>query len=50
MSTLSWPMSTSTTTPSPSVSPTRPSRCMRREAPVHWYDWEYGKGFWCITR
>jgi len=23
---------------------------MRREAPVHWYDWEYGKGFWCITR
>ena len=23
---------------------------MRREAPVHWYDWEWGKGFWCITR
>jgi cytochrome P450 len=23
---------------------------LRREAPVHWYDWEYGKGFWCITR
>ena len=22
---------------------------MRREAPVHWYDWEYGKGFWCVT-
>jgi cytochrome P450 len=23
---------------------------MRREAPVHWYDWEWGKGFWCVTR
>ena len=23
---------------------------MRDEAPVHWYDWEHGKGFWCITR
>jgi cytochrome P450 len=23
---------------------------MRHEAPVHWYDWEWGKGFWCITR
>ena len=23
---------------------------LRREAPVHWYDWEHGKGFWCITR
>ena len=23
---------------------------MRHEAPVHWYDWEHGKGFWCITR
>jgi cytochrome P450 len=23
---------------------------MRDQAPVHWYDWEYGKGFWCITR
>ena len=23
---------------------------MLDEAPVHWYDWEHGKGFWCITR
>ncbi|MDX6547510.1 MAG: hypothetical protein QOG33_1060 [Gaiellales bacterium] len=23
---------------------------MRDQAPVHWYDWEHGKGFWCITR
>src|SRR3954447_6317250 len=23
---------------------------MRHQAPAHWYDWEYGKGFWCITR
>ena len=23
---------------------------MRDEAPVYWYDWEHGKGFWCITR
>jgi cytochrome P450 len=23
---------------------------LRREAPVHWYDWEHGKGFWSITR
>jgi cytochrome P450 len=23
---------------------------LRDEAPVHWYDWEHGKGFWCITR
>ena len=25
-------------------------RLLRDEAPVHWYDWEHGKGFWCITR
>src|SRR4029077_12496629 len=23
---------------------------LRNESPVHWYDWEHGKGFWCITR
>jgi len=23
---------------------------LRREAPVHWYDWEHGKGFWSITK
>jgi cytochrome P450 len=23
---------------------------LRREAPVHWYDWKGGKGFWCITK
>jgi cytochrome P450 len=23
---------------------------LRDEAPVHWYDWEHGNGFWCITR
>jgi len=23
---------------------------LRDEAPVHWYDWEHGKGFWSITR
>ena len=23
---------------------------LRKEAPVYWYDWKQGKGFWCITR
>lgn len=23
---------------------------LRRIAPVHWYDWKLGKGFWCITK
>jgi cytochrome P450 len=23
---------------------------LRREAPVWWYDWPLGKGFWCITK
>jgi cytochrome P450 len=23
---------------------------LRDEAPLHWYDWEHGKGFWSITR
>jgi cytochrome P450 len=23
---------------------------LRRESPVHWYDWEHGRGFWCVTR
>ena len=23
---------------------------LRNQSPVHWYDWEHGKGFWCITR
>ena len=23
---------------------------MRDEAPVMWYDWEYGQGFWSVTR
>jgi len=23
---------------------------LRREAPVHWYDWKLGKGFWCVTK
>jgi cytochrome P450 len=23
---------------------------LRDEAPVQWYDWEHGNGFWCITR
>jgi cytochrome P450 len=23
---------------------------LRRQAPVHWYDWEHGKGFWSITK
>ena len=23
---------------------------MRDEAPVLWYDWEYGNGFWSVTR
>jgi cytochrome P450 len=23
---------------------------LRREAPVHWYDWKGGKGFWCVTK
>ena len=42
--------STSTTTRSPSACPTRRSSCCANESPVHWYDWEHGKGFWCITR
>ncbi|HYW29273.1 MAG TPA: cytochrome P450 [Gaiellales bacterium] len=25
-------------------------KLLRDEAPVHWYDWEHGRGFWCITR
>ncbi|HET6848898.1 MAG TPA: cytochrome P450 [Gaiellales bacterium] len=25
-------------------------KLLRDEAPVYWYDWEHGKGFWCITR
>jgi cytochrome P450 len=24
--------------------------CMRDEAPVLWYDWPYGRGFWSVTR
>ncbi len=23
---------------------------LRRESPVHWYDWEHGRGFWCVTK
>lgn len=23
---------------------------LRREAPVHWYDWPLGEGFWCVTK
>ena len=23
---------------------------LRREAPVWWYDWPHGRGFWCVTR
>jgi cytochrome P450 len=23
---------------------------LRREAPVWWYDWPLGKGFWCVTK
>jgi cytochrome P450 len=23
---------------------------LRREAPVHWYDWKGGKSFWCVTK
>ena len=23
---------------------------LRREAPVHWYDWKHGRGFWCVTK
>jgi cytochrome P450 len=23
---------------------------LRREAPVHWYDWKGGRGFWCVTK
>lgn len=23
---------------------------LRREAPVYWYPWKHGRGFWCITR
>ncbi len=23
---------------------------LRREAPVYWYPWKLGRGFWCITR
>jgi cytochrome P450 len=23
---------------------------LRREAPVWWYDWPLGKGYWCVTR
>lgn len=23
---------------------------LRKEAPVYWYDWKQGRGFWCITR
>jgi cytochrome P450 len=23
---------------------------LRREAPVWWYDWLHGQGFWCVTR
>ena len=29
---------------------TRLFTLLRHEAPVYWYDWEHGKGFWCITR
>jgi cytochrome P450 len=23
---------------------------LRREAPVYWYDWPGGRGFWCVTK
>jgi cytochrome P450 len=23
---------------------------LRREAPVWWYDWPHGRGFWCVTK
>lgn len=23
---------------------------LRRHAPVYWYEWSHGRGFWCITR
>ncbi len=23
---------------------------LRREAPVWWYDWPFGRGFWCVTK
>jgi cytochrome P450 len=23
---------------------------LRREAPVHWYEWSGGRGFWCVTK
>jgi cytochrome P450 len=23
---------------------------LRREAPVYWYEWPHGRGYWCITR
>jgi cytochrome P450 len=23
---------------------------LRRESPVHWYDWKGGRGYWCVTR
>src|SRR5260370_19310924 len=23
---------------------------LRRVAPVHWYDWKLGRGYWCITK
>ena len=23
---------------------------LRREAPVSWYDWRLGRGFWCVTK
>ncbi|MSO94570.1 MAG: cytochrome P450 [Thermoleophilia bacterium] len=23
---------------------------LRKEAPVHWYDWQGGEGFWCVTK
>ncbi|HEY1369590.1 MAG TPA: hypothetical protein VGF23_20865, partial [Gaiellaceae bacterium] len=23
---------------------------LRRDAPVHWYDWREGQGFWCVTK
>jgi len=23
---------------------------LRREAPVYWYEWKLGRGFWCVTK
>ena len=23
---------------------------LRREAPVWWYDWPLGRGYWCVTK